>query len=325
MEEKSTVKSTGRFKRVLSNNTSVLILLVILIVFAFVAPALFGKANISQIILESSIYGMLAVGLSLVMMAGSIDLSIGYLMALSAVVSTSVYNATGNIPLAFLLGLICGALLGLINGTLITKIGINPLIATIAMSYIYSGIVNYCTNGGSMRAAELTLNAFYKAKLFGLSFLNTTVIIFVILLILIGLVLRRTNIGNNLYITGGNAEAGTLAGINTNRMLLLAYIACGVCCAIAGLFLSARFSGASYTLGSGKEVFAISACVIGGIKMSGGKGTMTNVLIGILIMRVITTALNVLCVPSAWTDFVSGMLLLVIIVADRISKRKEEA
>lgn len=318
--EKKRVTGGPNLRTVATDNTSILILAVLLCLCAFFVTNLYTKANLTQLLLEISIYGMLAVGLSLVMLSGSIDLSIGFLMGVTAVVITGVLNVTGSLALAIVLGLLSGAAMGAINGLLVTKVGINPLIATIAMSYIYTGIVNRLTNGSSLRTTNTILHKVYSYKLFGGSFLNITLIVFIVLLVVLGLVLSKTDFGNSTYVSGGNGEAGMLSGIHTNNIRWICYILCGLCCAVAGLFLAARFSGASYTLGAGKDVFAISACVIGGIKMTGGKGTMVNVLFGVIIMRLISTVMNVLFIPSAWTDFVSGLLLLIIIVVDQLSR-----
>ncbi len=120
-----------------------------------------------------------------------------------------------------------------------------------------------------------------------------------------------------MYIEGDNRLAGQLAGISIKRVTFIVYILCGVCCGIAGVFLASNLSAATYTLGEGRNVFAISACVIGGIRLLGGKGTMLNVLIGVLIMRIISTSMNLLFLPIAWVDFVSGAFLIAVLIIDR--------
>jgi ribose/xylose/arabinose/galactoside ABC-type transport system permease subunit len=301
-------------------NTSAIILLVLLLLCVFFVSGFATGSTISQLILEISIYGLIAVGLSLVMMAGSIDLSVGYLMGCCAVAIVSVYNATGSVLASVVVGLLVGALLGVVNGFFVTIIGINPMIATIALCYIYNGIVLRSTNESSLRTADMGLrDVVYSANIGGVSFLNVTVILFILIIVVLGVFLRKTTLGNNLFISGGNADAGRLSGVDPKKYLFAAYVLCGLCCAVAGLFLSARFGGASYSLGAGRDVFAISACVIGGIKMSGGSGSMSKVLIGIIIMRLISTAMNCMLIPTAWTDFVSGALLLVILIFGRLS------
>lgn len=325
--EKKTGKVSALFsnktalKHTLLDNTSIIILLLLLCVCVFGVTGFATGATLTQLILEISIYGLIAVGLSLVMMSGAIDLSVGYLMGTCAVVLISVYNASGSIALSIAAGLVTGILLGCVNGFFVTVIGINPLIATIALCYIYNGVVLRSTNESSLRTAEQGLRtAVYTRGIGGVPILNATVIGFILILVILGVFLRRTKLGNDLFVTGGNADAGRLSGIDPKKHLFLAYVLCGVCCAVAALFLSARFGGASYTLGSGKDVFAISACVIGGVKMSGGSGSMSKVLVGVIIMRLITTAMNCMLIPAAWTDFVYGALLLVILILDRVTK-----
>ena len=325
--EKKTGKVSALFsnktalKHTLLDNTSIIILLLLLCVCIFGVTGFATGATLTQLILEISIYGLIAVGLSLVMMSGAIDLSVGYLMGTCAIVLISVYNASGSIALSIAAGLVTGILLGCVNGFFVTVIGINPLIATIALCYIYNGVVLRSTNESSLRTAEQGLRtAVYTRGIGGVPILNATVIGFILILVILGIFLRRTKLGNDLFVTGGNADAGRLSGIDPKKHLFLAYVLCGVCCAVAALFLSARFGGASYTLGSGKDVFAISACVIGGVKMSGGSGSMSKVLVGVIIMRLITTAMNCMLIPAAWTDFVYGALLLVILILDRVTK-----
>ena len=321
----SLLRRNKSVKATVLDNTSIIILLLLLCVCVFFVSGFATGATITQLILEISIYGLVAVGLSLVMIAGAIDLSVGYLMGTAAVLLITVYNATGSIPLAIVSALVVGIVLGCVNGFFVTVIGINPMIATIALCYIYNGVVLRSTNESSLRAAEQTLRGvIYSHGIGGISILNVTVIGFLVILILLGIFLRKTNTGNNIYVSGGNADAGRLSGIDPKKFQFLAYAICGLCCGVAALFLSARFGGASYTLGSGKDVFAISACVIGGIRMTGGSGSMSKVLIGVIIMRLISTAMNCLLVPAAWTDFVSGMLLLVILVLDRLTRGFEE-
>ena len=238
-----------------------------------------------------------------------------------------VINATGSVLAGVLAALAAGLVMGAINGFTVTKLGISPLIATIATNYIYKGIVYYFTKDGSIYPADDLRNALRnniaRLQFGGSKYLALTVILFAAILILLAFVMRKTAFGNHLYIAGDNAEAGKLAGINTSRTAFFAYVLCGFLCGLAGVFLASNQGAAIYTLGEGRDVFAISACVIGGIKMAGGKGTMLNVLIGVLIMRMISTAMNLLLIPAAWVDFVSGLLLIVVLIIDRLTSGED--
>ena len=324
-EQVNAIPTKTRFKKLFADYNSVAIVLFLLIVASFVVDGFNGK-SINTILIQASLYGFVALGLALVMITGNIDLSVGFQLCSAGIICVLVLNATGSILLASIVALLVGALTGSINGLVVTKIGVNPLIATIATNYIYKGFSYYYTENGSLTpTAELkgTLKGLAKAALFDSKWLTVTIIIFVAVLAIMFFLLYKTRFGNALYITGDNAEAGAFAGIDIKNTTFLAFMLCGVFCAAAGILLTSSNGGLTYTLGEGKDVFAISACVIGGIKMTGGKGTMVNVLTGVLIMRIISKALDMMLLPQQWSNFVSGALLIVILLVDSISSRKK--
>lgn len=325
-EKKLTVKQPINWKRLLVDYNSVAIFLLLLIAATFVVNRF--SNNYATVLVEASIYGCLAIGLSLVMITGNIDLSVGFQAATSAVLVVLVVNATGSVAMGVVAALVSGVLMGALNGFVVTKLGISALIATIATNYIFKGVVYYFTKDGSIypenELRSQLKNSIAGLRIFGMKFLSLTVIIVAVILILLTFVLRKTRFGNSVYIAGDNAEAGKLAGINIRRTSFWAYVLCGVLCSVAGLFLASSQGAAIYTMGEGRDVFAVSACVIGGIKMAGGKGTMLNVLLGVLVMRIISTAMNLLLVPAAWVDFISGVLLIVVLIIDRFTSTKNE-
>lgn len=321
MEKKS------KYLKILKDYNAIVILLVLAIIATFFVDG-FSK-NIDRVITEASFYGMIAVGLALVMVTGNIDLSIGFQAASAAVMSVLVYNVTGgNLILAIVVAVMTGIITGCINGFTVVKLGISPLIATIATNYIYKGFVYYFTKDGAIYPeGELRRQfqqALAKKTLFDVDALAYTVLIVIVIIAVLYFVMRKTRFGVSMYIAGDNAEAGQFAGIDIKKSVWITYILCGVCCALAGVFLASNAGSAIYSQGEGRDVFAISACVIGGIKMAGGKGTMVNVLLGILIMRVISTAMDMMLIPAAWVDFVSGALLILILIMDRFTAAKKE-
>lgn len=321
MEKKS------KYLKLLKDYNAIVILLVLAIIATFFVGGF--SRNIDRVITEASMYGMIAVGLALVMVTGNIDLSIGFQAACAAVMSVLVYNVTGgNLMLTILVALITGAITGFINGFTVVKLGISPLIATIATNYIYKGFVYFFTKDGAIYPEgdlrKAFQNALAKKTLFDVDVLAYTVIIALVVLLILYFVMRKTRFGVSMYIAGDNAEAGQFAGIDIKQSVWVTYVLCGLCCALAGVFLASNSGSAIYSQGEGRDVFAISACVIGGIKMAGGKGTMVNVLLGILIMRVISTAMDMMLIPAAWVDFVSGTLLILILILDRFTAVKKE-
>lgn len=314
-------------KSILTNYNSIVIFIFLLVAASFFVNRF--PRNYPNIIYEASIYGCIAIALALVMITGNIDLSVGYQAAVGAVVVVLVINATGSVIAAIIAAVVAGIIMGAINGMTVTVLGISPLIATISTNYIYKGVVYYFTKNGSIypegELKNALKNSLTNLQLFDMKFLAITVIIVAVIIVVLSFVLHRTNFGNNLYITGDNPEAGTLAGIKPKRMSFFAYVICGALCGLAGAFLASNSGAATYTLGEGRDVFAISACVIGGVKMAGGKGTMLNVLIGILIMRMISTAMNLMLLPSSWVSFISGVLLLLVLIIDKVTAVKKEA
>jgi len=316
---------SGRaLKRLLFSYNSVVVFLLLLLAGSFFIGRFTG--NYTTIIVESSMWGFIAIGLSLVMISGYIDLSVGFQAASSAVVLILVINATGSIILGVAAAVAAGALFGAINGTAITVFGIDPLIATMATNYIFKGFTYYFTRNGSIYPEDALRDALRsniaRLSFFDLRFLTLTVTVIAFAFIVFAFVMRRTNFGSNLYISGDNPMAGQLAGINVKRVAFSAYVLCGICCGIAGVLLTSNQGGAVYTLGEGRNVFAISACVIGGVRMAGGKGTMLNVLLGILIMRMIATGMNLMFLPVTTVDLVSGALLIAVIIVDRYTTVK---
>lgn len=321
MEKKS------KYIKLLKDYNAVAILLLLAIIATFFVDG-FSK-NIDRVIVEASLYGMIAVGLGLVMVTGNIDLSVGFQAACAAVLAVLVYNVTGgNLILAAIIAIISGIVTGFINGFTVVKLGISPLIATIATNYIYKGFVYFFTKDGAIYPeGELRRqfqDALSKKELFNVDALAVPVLIVIAVLVVLYFIMRKTRFGVSLYIAGDNAEAGQFAGIDIKKSVWITYIMCGVCCALAGLFLASNAGSAIYSQGEGRDVFAISACIIGGIKMAGGKGTMVNLLLGILIMRVISTAMDMMLIPAAWVDFVSGALLIVILIIDRFTAVKKD-
>jgi L-arabinose transport system permease protein len=235
-------------------------------------------------------------------------------------------NATGSIPLAVIAAIVVGGVFGLVNGTVVTRIGVSPLIATIAMNYIYKGLSYAKTKDGSLQADsdyKDALKNIYSNSL-GVKVLTVSVIVLVVMLVLFFFIQKKTDFGNSLYIVGDNIEAGRFAGIKVDNVAHMAYILCGACCGLAGFLMASKDGAALYTQGDGKDTFAISCCVIGGVAMTGGKGNMFNVLMGVLVMRTITTVLSVKGVSSTYTDLISGALLIVVLIVDSLSHREKK-
>ena len=331
MEKKVSTAEVGRKEqsvRLLKDNNSVLILVALLCVGFF---AIDGFRNgFANVIVYSAEYGAVCLGLALVMITGNIDLSVGFQAGLAGVVTVltfnAVYGATGNAVLATLVGvigaLVTGAVTGFINGFVVTKIGVSPLIATIAANYIYKGLVfNYAQNSIAPEDTSV-IQAVAKTRIAGLRWLTPMVIIFVAIIAVFFFWMYKTRFGNRLHVVGDNPEAASFAGISVPKTVWVTYVLCGTLAAVTG-FLMVSFDGyAIYTQGNALGTFPISCCVIGGIKMTGGKGTAVHVLLGVLIMRTIQAMMSAMFWSADRVNLVTGILLVVVLIVDRFTSAK---
>ncbi len=311
--------------RLIKDNNSVLILAILLAVcFLFVDGYKNGFYNV---IVYSSIYGVICLGLGLVMITGNIDLSVGFQAGLAGVTTVlsfnAVYSATGgnsllSLVVSIVVALLTGAVTGLLNGFVVAKIGVSPLIATIATNYLFKGLVfNFAQSSFAPSDAD-AVKVIAKTRLLELKWLTPSVIIFGVIVLLLGLWMYKTRFGNRLHVVGDNPEAAAYSGISVSKTVLITYILCGVLAAVSG-FLMVSFDG--YTIYS-LSTFPISCCVIGGIKMSGGKGTVVHILLGALIMRAISTMMSVMFLSTDMVNLITGILLVAVLVIDRFTSSK---
>lgn len=319
----------SRMIRLFKDNNSVLIL-VIMLFAAFIAVDGYGS-GFYNVIKYTAMYGPVCLGLALVMITGNIDLSAGFQAGLAGVTSVicfnAVYNATGNSVLSLVISivgcLITGIITGIINGFFVAKIGVSSLIATIASNYAYQGIVFYFAQKSFAPADADIVKTIAGTKLLGQKWFSPAVIVFAVIVALVFFWMRKTKFGNNLYIVGDNAEAAAYAGISVQKTVWVTYILCGLLSAICGFIMVSSAGYAIYTQGNSLATLTISCCVIGGIKMSGGKGTAIHVLLGVLIMRVISQMMTALFLPQAWVNMITGALLIAVLIIDRFTSNKE--
>lgn len=319
----------SRMIRLFKDNNSVLIL-VIMLFAAFIAVDGYGS-GFYNVIKYTAMYGPVCLGLALVMITGNIDLSAGFQAGLAGVTSVicfnAVYNATGNSVLSLVISivgcLVTGIITGIINGFFVAKIGVSSLIATIASNYAYQGIVFYFAQKSFAPADADIVKTIAGTKLLGQKWFSPAVIVFAVIVALVFFWMRKTKSGNNLYIVGDNAEAAAYAGISVQKTVWMTYILCGLLSAVCGFIMVSSAGYAIYTQGNSLATLTISCCVIGGIKMSGGKGTAIHVLLGVLIMRVISQMMTALFLPQAWVNMITGALLIAVLIIDRFTSNKE--
>ncbi len=332
MEEKVNAAKSNSKKaqwiRIAKDNNSILILVILLFV-AFLG--IDGYRNgFYNVIRYTAMYGPVCLGLGLVMITGNIDLSAGFQAGLagvsSVIVFNAVYSASGNSVLSLVIciigALVTGAITGFINGFFVAKIGVSSLIATIAANYAYQGIVFYYANSSFPPSDADTVKLIAQTRIAGLRWLTPSLIIFLVVLILVFLWMYKTRFGNRLHVVGDNPEAAAFAGISVSSTVWVTYILSGVLAALSGFIMVSNAGYAIYTQGNSLSTLTISCCVIGGIKMSGGKGTAIHVLLGVLIMRTISQMMTAMYLSADMVNLITGVLLIVVLIIDRFTSTK---
>ncbi|MEB7721053.1 ABC transporter permease [Staphylococcus equorum] len=294
-------------------------LILLVIIISALNSAFLEPSNLFNLLRQVSINGLIAFGMTFVILTGGIDLSVGSTLALSsAMVAILIVSGVDSI-IALLLGCIFGAVLGAVNGLLITLGKMAPFIATLATMTVFRGLTLVITDGNPIT----NLNGSYAFQLFGRGYFLgipvpavTMFVTFIILYIL----LHKTVFGRQTYAMGGNEKAAFISGIKVNKLKIMIYSLAGLMSAMAGAILTSRLNSAQPTAGMSYELDAIAAVVLGGTSLTGGKGRILGTLIGVLIIGVLNNGLNLLGVSSFYQQVVKGVVIIIAVLIDRKNK-----
>lgn len=306
---------------VLSGATGPLIGLILLCAFLSIATDKFlSVRNFLNILDQVTVLGIIAVGMTMVILIGGIDLAVGSVLALAMMV-LGYLNIELGVPmyLAMPAALFAAGINGLAAGILITRFNVPAFIATLAMMSVTRGIANMITDGQQLTGFPAWFNLAAISRYGGI--LTTTVAVMLAVFLVALLYLRYRYGGRSLYAIGGNPEVARLAGINVARMTVLVYTICSVLAGLAGLVLAARLDSAQPSLGTSYELDAIAAVVIGGTSLSGGTGGIGGTIIGVLIIGVLRNGLNLLSVSPFVQQVVIGLVILMAVAAETFRKR----
>lgn len=292
---------------------AVWMLLLVGIILSFASPVFLTSTNLLNVGLATSVAALLAVGQTYVIILAEIDLSVGAALGFSAVVTALILRSDGLLP-ALAAGVAVGVAVGLINGLLVTKARMPSFIATLATMSVLGGLSLQLTSGNPVAVTDYTFQGIGQNRLAGIP---VPVLIMLVVFAVFGFVLARTRYGRFVYATGDNAEAARLSGIRTQRVKVLAFVISGVLAALAGFILTARLSTAEPTAGTGLELEAIAAVIIGGTSLAGGRGTLIGTLVGALVLGVIDNGMNLLDVSPFLQDVVKGLVILLAVFLDR--------
>jgi ribose transport system permease protein len=297
-----------------------LVVLLVAVALNFASPNFLNKANLSALMLGLSFNAIVAVGMTILLISGGFDLSIGATLALAgAVAGYSMTKLDASAPVAVLFGLGTGAAVGLINGLIVAKVGVNPLITTLGIMQVARGAVFLLTSGLGIPNLPDSFNKMAQGKLFTLQF---PIYIMIVVVVAGEILLRRWRFFRQSYFIGGNERSARLSGINVDQVKILNYVLMGVLAGLTGLLLTARMGTASVSAGLGVELQVISACVIGGASLSGGEGSVLGSLLGVVLMALILNGLNLLGINPYWQTIVTGGVLVLAAAADALTRRR---
>jgi ribose transport system permease protein len=279
------------------------------IVFTVMNPLFLTWRNILTIFQQMVLNGLLAVGIMFAILTGGIDLSIGCTFAIVGIAVASACVNGMNPFLAILIGLIVGALLGLFNGFLVSNLKLQPFIATLGTMSLYRGIAYVVTGGQPVTNVPDSFRKIFNGQFPG--GIRYYVVVMIVVFIIVHIILSKTRTGDYIYAVGGNEEAAKLSGVNVRKTKYIAYMASGLCTAVAGLIMLASLGSAEATAGIGYETNAIAAAAIGGTSMAGGRGTALGTFFGALLLAVLKVGMVVINVDSFWQYVVTGLIIIV--------------
>jgi len=315
----------GKFKMKFRELGVFSVLIAMVMALSIVSPVFLKPVNLVNVIRQTVEIGIMAVGMTSLIIAGEMDLSVGSIFGVTAMLSALMFRSAVNPTLVFVVSLLAGGAIGFLNGFLVTKAKMPAFIATLGTMQIFRSVAYGISGGESISVfPERALNS-WVFKMGG-SVGNVPVQIFIMmaLFLVAGVILAKTQLGFNVYATGGNKRAAKLTGINTDRTKIICFVSSGILCALAGLISIAYLQSVQTTAGSGREMDIIAAVIIGGAALSGGRGTILGTLIGAIIMSVVKNGMVLLSVPVFWQSGFIGVIIILAVLLDTWMKRKEQ-
>lgn len=291
-------------------------LVLLVVVISFISPEFRTVDNFLSLLRQSSINGLIAFGMTCVILTGGIDLSVGSVLALTTAICASLIVKGTPVALAMIIALVIGVVFGAISGIFVTKGRLQPFIATLITMTVFRGATMIFMDGKpiSNLGSSFLLKFLGKGAILGIPL---PVILFIVIFAIFMFALEKTTFGRRIYATGSNWKSAKLAGVNIDRTKIAAYAISGLMSAMAGLILLSRLNSAQPTLGTGYELDAIAAVALGGVSMNGGRGRIWGTFVGVLIIAVLNNGLNILGVSSYYQDVVKGLVILIAVLSDR--------
>lgn len=294
-------------------------LIVLCVVLAIVAPAFLSQYNLNVVARQASFVGLVALGQTLVLLIGGIDLSVGAAAGLSAIFGSLLLTTTGVHPYAVVpITAAFGFGLGCINGFFVAKLRLNPFIVTLASWEIFAGATLVITKGYPIRPLGEEFRVFGQGQIYGIP---VPVVIFLVAGAILTYVLAKTRFGRNIYAIGGNRDAATLVGIRVWRVEFIVFGLAGMFAALAGILFASRMDSGQPSVGEGWLMGAITAAIIGGTSLRGGQGTIAGTIFGALLMAVLANGIVLLSISGYWERVIIGLVVLIAILVDLFRRK----
>lgn len=303
-----------RITNLLVRNSMVFILLIVIGYFSTKNDGFLTLPNLRTILIASAPFALITLGQTLVILTGGIDLSVGSVIALSTMTGAKlVVTYPNQMVLAIVAAIAVGLLAGLVNGLVVSYLNVTPFVTTLGMLTIASGLAYVIGEGAPINGLPEKWGQIANSKFLGF---QSPVFVMILGFILIGVIMTRTSFGLRIYAVGGNRVAAEVAGVNPRKILVYVYAISGTLAGISGVILSSRVISGPPNLGSGYELSAIAAVVIGGASLMGGRGTIWGSLIGLLLIQTLNNGLDIMIIPAYWQRVISGVLIISAVTVD---------
>lgn len=294
-------------------------LLIIIITFSFLSPVFFTIPNLLNILQQSSINALIALGMTLVIISGGIDLSVGPTAALSAVLGATMMVAGVPVPLAILATLGIGAICGVFSGSLVAYAGLQPFIVTLGGLSLFRAVALIYTGGNPVFGIPTEFRSLINSETFGIP---TPIVIVAVIALVLWTVMNKTPLGEYILAVGGNEEAARVAGVPVKRTKVTVFVISGTLASLASLILIGRLGAAEPTIGNLWELDAIAAAAIGGASLMGGKGSVVGTIIGAIILGALRNGLTLLNIQAFYQLLATGLIIIIAMLIDRATRGK---
>ncbi len=314
--------SRAWFAALALRNAMFIVVVLVICYFSYKSLRFSSADNLITILIAAAPFALIALGQTLVILTGGIDLSVGSVIAMSAMSAAAVAKANpGQVWMTVLVAVLVGCAAGAVNGFFVSVVNVPPFIATLGMLTAGSGIAYAIGGGAPINGLPAEFGLIANKTIGGL---QIPVIVMILGIIICAIVMRRTSYGMRVYAVGGNRSAAEIAGINAKRILFSVYTLSGVLAGLSGVMLASRVISGPPNLGQGYELDAIAAVVIGGASLMGGRGSVWGTALGLLLIQTLNNGLDILLVPSYWQDVIKGVLIVVAVAVDVWTTRRRQ-